>query len=107
MSAGLMRAALGYAKRGLPLLPVWWTDAGGVCACGRAPGDHCKPSKHPLGDLVRHGCKDATLDPRAITSWWRRCPRANIGIATGGDLRLLVIDVDPDMGGEATLAAIE
>ena len=98
----LARAALGYAKRALPVLPLWWTDDNSErCACGAGPGD-CKPGKHPLGDLVHHGVKDATLDPRTIQRWWRRYPPAIVGIATGGDFRLLMIDVDP--GGEDSLA---
>jgi putative DNA primase/helicase len=105
MSVDLARAALGYAKRGLPVLPLWWTDdQSGRCACGADPGA-CKPGKHPLGDLVRHGVKDATLDLRIVDKWWHRYTPANVGIATGGVMRLLVVDVDP--GGEDTLAALE
>ena len=107
MSAELVRAALGYARRGLPTLPLWWTDDNAErCACGAAPGE-CKPGKHPLGDLVHHGVKDASLDQRTIANWWRRYPPANIGIACGGAMRLLVVDVDPDGGGDASLAALE
>jgi Bifunctional DNA primase/polymerase, N-terminal/Primase C terminal 1 (PriCT-1) len=105
LSADLVRAALGYARRGLPVLPLWWTnDLAGRCACGGKPGE-CKPGKHPLGDLVHRGVKDATLDPRTIAAWWRRYPPANVGIACGGKFRLLVIDVDP--GGEDSLAVLE
>jgi Bifunctional DNA primase/polymerase, N-terminal/Primase C terminal 1 (PriCT-1) len=107
MSAELVRAALGFARRGLPVLPLWWTDTAGKCACGRPPGKDCKPGKHPIGKLVHHGVKDATLDERTIASWWRRCPPANVGIACGRDFRLLVLDVDPDEGGEASVAALE
>jgi hypothetical protein len=107
MSAELVRAALGYARRGLPVLPLWWTDnLAERCACGAAPGE-CKPGKHPLGDLVHHGVKDATLDQRTIVNWWRRCPPANIGIACGRAFRLLVVDVDPDGGGDASLVDLE
>jgi Bifunctional DNA primase/polymerase, N-terminal/Primase C terminal 1 (PriCT-1) len=106
LSAELVRAALGYARRGLPVLPLWWTDdLSDRCACGAAPGE-CKPGKHPLGDLVHHGVKDATVDQRTIANWWRRYPPANIGIACGRDFRLLV-DVDPDGGGNDSLADLE
>jgi hypothetical protein len=103
---GQGRAALALAGRGLPVLPLWWTDASGQCACGKPPGA-CKPGKHPEGRLVPHGCKNATLDPRTIKSWWRREPDCNIGIATGGAMRLLVIDIDPDAGGEANWTELE
>jgi Bifunctional DNA primase/polymerase, N-terminal/Primase C terminal 1 (PriCT-1) len=102
----LVRAALGYARRGLPVLPLWWTDNAGRCACGKPPGE-CKPGKHPLGKLVHHGVTNATLDERTIASWWRQYPPANVGIACGRDFRLLVADIDPDAGGEASLAALE
>jgi hypothetical protein len=107
LTADLARAALGYARRGLPVLPLWWTDENsGRCACGAAPGE-CNPGKHPLGDLVHHGVKHATLDQRTIANWWRRYPPANVGIAGGRDFRLLVVDVDPDGGGDASLADLE
>jgi Bifunctional DNA primase/polymerase, N-terminal len=107
MTADLARAAIAYARRGLPVLPLWWTDdLSGQCACGGAPGE-CKPGKHPLGDLVHHGVKDATLDQRTIAEWWRRYPPANIGIACGREFRLLVVDIDPDAGGADSWAALE
>ena len=88
------------------MLPLWWTRDGGQCACGAEPGD-CKPGKHPLGLLVPHGVKNATLDLRTLASWWHRYPEANVGIACGGAICLLVIDVDPDTGGEASLMVLE
>jgi hypothetical protein len=100
------RAAFALAKRSMRVLPLWWTSDGGQCACGAESRD-CKPGKHPLGLLVPHGVKNATLDPRTIESWWRRYPEANVGIACGGVMRLLVIDIDPDAGGEASLTALE
>jgi Bifunctional DNA primase/polymerase, N-terminal len=58
----MQHAALRYAARGWPVFP-------------------CRPqSKEPL---TAHGFKDASTDPAAITSWWRRCPTANVAIATG------------------------
>ncbi len=86
MTANLGRAALALARRGLRVHP-------------------CRPdSKLPLLD---HWPNRASLDPRTIECWWRRWPTANIAIATGGKMRLLVVDVDPDAGGEATLAVLE
>jgi Bifunctional DNA primase/polymerase, N-terminal/Primase C terminal 1 (PriCT-1) len=107
MNADLARAALALAHRGLPVLPLWWTTSDGKCACGRPSGEDCKPGKHPIGRLVHHGAKDATLHPRTIESWWRRYPSANVGIACGGAVRLLVVDIDPDAGGEASMATLE
>lgn len=40
------------------------------------------------------GRSDATTDPDAILSFWRRWPSAQIGVATGTELALVAIDVD-------------
>ena len=50
-------------------------------------------AKAPLGSLAPHGFLDASNNSEVITEWWTRCPRANIGIATGAS-GLVVIDVD-------------
>jgi hypothetical protein len=76
-SSRLLRdAALGYASRGIPVLPLHYplphhgdlqpvpgdqpSAVGTGCSC-RDPG--CgQPGKHPLGSLVPHGVKDATTN---------------------------------------------
>jgi Bifunctional DNA primase/polymerase, N-terminal len=112
----LRDAALGYASRGIPVLPlhhplphhgdlqaltgdrplvssVAWTS----CSC-RDPG--CGQSaKHPLGSLVPHGVKDATTNRARVLAWWTRHPLANIGLATG--YRFDVLDVDGTIGAQA------
>lgn len=60
----------------------------GVCTCGRACGS---PGKHPL---VRRGLHEATADPCVIKEWWRGWRSANIGVATGAESRIVVIDID-------------
>jgi P4 family phage/plasmid primase-like protien len=42
-----------------------------------------------------------------VESWWHERPKANIGIATGSPSGLVVIDVDPRNGGDATLVRLE
>jgi hypothetical protein len=95
----LRDAALGYASRGIPVLPLHYPlpyhgDLQPVngrrlapsvppvgCSC-RDPG--CgQVGKHPLGSLVPHGVKDATCNRARILAWWTRHPQANIGLATG------------------------
>ena len=69
----LLRAALAYAGRGVPVFP-------------------CEPgAKRPL---TRNGHWDATTDRRAIERWWRRQPSANIGLPTGKKSGIVVLDVD-------------
>ncbi len=88
-------AALGYARRGWRVLPLWWPAKGG-CACGGGCGN---PAKHPMAKLAPRGVYSATIDPAVLRRWWRTAPWANVGVATGGGSGLLVVDVDPRSGG--------
>ncbi len=55
--------------------------------------------------LTEHGCLDATKDKAKITEWWQRWPTANVGIATGANSGLLVVDIDGE-DGELALAEL-
>ncbi len=79
------RAALNYAGKGKPVFP-------------------CKPDKKPH---TRHGCLEATTDPRKITAWWTRWPEALIGIATGKPSGFFVLDLDTYKPGAMTLEEFE
>lgn len=89
-------AALHYARLGWHVLPVHGI-AQGACTCRHAACT--SPGKHPL---TANGVKDATTDAAQIEEWWTKWPDANVAIATGPSL-LLVLDVDPKNGGEAGL----
>src|SRR5215211_1722469 len=82
----LLKAALAYAGRGVPVFP-----------CERG-------AKRPL---TPNGHWDATTDRRAIERWWRRQPSANIGLPTGKKSGFVVLDVDVDDGGLESLAKLE
>lgn len=72
----LLAAALNYAAHGWPVMP-------------------CNPhSKTPLGELVKRGLHDATKTESTIRYWWSCCPTANIGVVTGPESGLLVLDLD-------------
>lgn len=66
-------AAHRYAQAGVPVFP---------CVAG---------GKRPL---TKRGFHEASSDPRQITRWWARWPRANIGVPTGHVSGLEVVDVD-------------
>ena len=92
-----------YARRGILVFPCH-TIEDGRCTCGKA----ChSPGKHPIGTLVPHGVHDATADIGMIDQWWAMYPDANVGIATGRASGIVVIDIDPDHGGEDSWANLE
>ena len=79
-------AALSYAKRGWAVLV-------------------CKPrGKAPA---TKHGFKDATTQNSRIVPMWAANTGANVGIATGSVSGIVVLDVDPRNGGDASLLELE
>lgn len=96
-----VEATLGYAARGWLTFPLY-EMRGERCACGRP---RCSsPGKHPRIDDGLYG---ATLDEKTLRKWFTLWPHANIGIRTGPESGLLVLDVDADKGGEESLFELE
>jgi hypothetical protein len=98
-------AAFQYAQRwNFAAFPVHYPKKGrdGAlwCSCGIAACN--SKAKHPLCD---HGVKDATTDPVRIRELWQRHPAANVAYAPPSGI--IVLDVDPRHGGDATLAELE
>lgn len=71
-----LELALGYARGGIPVFP-------------------CDDRKRPLAS---HGHHDATTDLVTIRRWSRRWPSALVGIPTGPDSGIWVLDVDGEAG---------
>ena len=88
MTEKLLKHAQWYARHGLRVFP-------------------CKPKEKV--PATAHGCKDATTDPGQIAAWWDGIHLFNIGIATGGGLVVLDVDVNHYAGkyGDETLAELE
>jgi hypothetical protein len=78
----MLAAALHYAERGWRPIPL----------TGKIPQLANWPAR-------------ATTKQTTVRSLWQRWPTADIGIVTGGGL--LVLDVDPRHGGDASLAELE
>jgi hypothetical protein len=57
--------------------------------------------------MLRQWPKRATTDRGQIHEWWEKWPAANVAVITGHRSGLLVLDVDPDSGGEESLANLE
>lgn len=83
----LLDAALDYAGRGWRVFPLHGL-VNGSCTCGRSCSS---PGKHPL---VRRGLYEARTDARVIKEWWRGWRSANIGVATGIESGIVVVDID-------------
>lgn len=90
----LRGAALEYAGRGVPVLPLHGKLPRILAA--HPPGDplqgQCKGGCGRQG----HGVHDASTDLEQVGDWWDRWPRANIGLRTG--VVFDVIDVDGPQG---------
>jgi hypothetical protein len=110
----LRAAALGYAARGIPVLPLHapllrsapGRDLAVVtvgCSCGDQVCD--RPGKHPRTQLAPHGVAHATRDPERIEGWWRRAPDANIGLATSHVVDVLDCDGPEGVAGLRRFAA--
>jgi hypothetical protein len=81
-------AALEYAEHGWFVLPVWWPQPDGTCACGNPT---CKDiGKHPITTRGQH---DATTDLQLVERWWAQWPNANIGGALAPS-QLIAFDID-------------
>lgn len=94
-------AALGYAARGWAVVPLHTPRPQG-CSCEQDCGSSA--GKHPR---TRHGFKEASRNPDRLWRWWRRWPDANVGIRTGRESGLVVLDVDVRHGGNASLETLE
>lgn len=106
----MLEHALAYARAGWRVMPLHHIGADGFCTCRpteRRPkaGPECpSPGKHPRIKTGR-AFEAATTDEAQIRAWWKKWPKANIGIATGQASRLAVVDIDGQKGFD-TLAAL-
>lgn len=101
-------AALALTRLGWPVLPLHWATHTGKSACSCGSKD-CKVGKHPYArnGFARNGLHDATTNESRVRDWWARHPELNVAIATGSRAGIVVLDVDPRHGGDATLLELE
>jgi putative DNA primase/helicase len=91
-------AALGYAARGWPVFPCSPRQKAPLLPC----------DKDAEGREIRGtgGVSKASTDPEQIAAWWKRWPKALVGLATGHPTidadgrRLFVVDFDPREDGD-------
>jgi hypothetical protein len=105
----LRDAALAYAARGIPVLPLHHPVTRGSAvrlvpagqpppgpgwALGCSCGDRAcsQVGKHPLGALIPHGLREATTNRARVLAWWAQHLQANVGLATGHLFDVLDLD---------------
>lgn len=87
MQHTVLDAALRARKRGWSVLPM-------------RPG-----GKAPLIPWLER--QETPARRSHIRQWFERWPRANVGVATGAVSGIVVLDVDPEHGGDASLDVLE
>ena len=93
-----LETALELAKKGFAVFP-----------CKEFPLTEGEKAGQPdKGPYTKHGFKDATTDEKKIREYWKRHPKALIGIATGeASGGLVVIDLDKDKKNPNFLESLE
>lgn len=106
----LATAAAEFADRGWRVLPVHWMvedQHSRRCSC-REP--HWLPKcpsagKHPVDTAWQ---RFATTELQQVATWWgAEYPDANVGIATGRESGIWVLDIDPDHDGGKSIERLE
>lgn len=102
---GVMKDAIALAKRGLRVMPVhglkWNRDVLG-CTCGKKD---CKSvGKHPI--FIRWQKLGMETLP-TIETWFTHYKDANLGVITGKESGVVVLDIDPKNDGYASLKKAE
>lgn len=96
--SALQRAAESYARRGLRVMPCRERTTYGPDTDSTG-----KPRRHGAkSPYTRHGCHDGTTDLAQLRAWWSQWPDAAIGIATGGGIMVVDVDMHGDVDGMAT-----
>lgn len=90
-----LESALSLASRGWRVHPIR-AISGGRCSCGKA--DCPAAGKHPRLTAWQHSAATAA---EIVRAWWREHPSDGVGVATGPESGLVVIDLDPRHGGIA------
>jgi len=105
-------AAVAYARLRLLVLPlhspILRHNGTAECSCWKR--ETCPHvGKHPRWrkGMIEHGALDASASEATVGVWWDEWPRANVGIATGEQSHLLLLDGDPRHGSVESLQRLE
>lgn len=101
LGAQMLAMALRFAAWDWLVFPLHEPLPEGGCSCGNPKCGSV--GKHPR---TPNGFKDASKNPDTVRWWWRRWPNANIGIATGQESNLVVLDLDIREKGGSTVNGV-
>jgi hypothetical protein len=95
--------ALHYASLGFGVIPLHTPVNSNLCSCNNP---QCKSiGKHPR---TMNGLKGASKDQQQLRNWFETYfADANIGVVTGAESNLVVLDVDTIHGGATTLYELQ
>lgn len=96
--------ALQYAANGWPVVPIHAPAPRRPNGCTCSTEGCTQIGKHPR---TAHGLYDGSADEAVVRKLWRQYPRSNVGIRTGAISGLVVLDVDGQHDGYASIAALE
>ncbi len=94
----MLTEALAYGEAGFRVFPVHEPTPDGGCTCHDS--ECASKGKHPRIGMWR---QKATTDAAQIREWWTQWPTANIGLLTGAENGVVVVDVDPRNGGDVSI----
>ncbi|MDI1437469.1 phage/plasmid primase, P4 family [Polyangium sorediatum] len=96
-------AASLYVSMGWRPLPLWSVDPRtGACECSRGVRCGGSAGKHPR----MRAWQDLRPTREDVLAWWKKWPDAGVGLAMGGEARLVALDIDGPAGRES-LRALE
>lgn len=100
----LLAAAHEYSRRGFRVIALHRVGPDGVtCSCRQGANCGRNAGKHPKDTAWQ---KAPRLSGADIEEIWGVERPPNIGIATGSDSGIWVLDIDPDSGGMESMAAL-
>ncbi|MEV4847868.1 bifunctional DNA primase/polymerase [Micromonospora matsumotoense] len=101
----LLTAALDYAAHGWPVFMLGRSKrpVANCPTCATADRGHDPTA---CGHLTCHGFYAATTDPDRVAAIVAAVPRGQLALRTGTAAGVVVVDVDPDHGGAATLTQL-
>lgn len=88
----MIQSALEYTSLGWRVLPIH-TVKDGKCSCLH---ESCTGKRRGKHSRIMDWVKRATIDKGIVSQWWQDWPDSNIGICTGIESGILVLDIDID-----------